>query len=423
MPRCCLLPACILALGSCVWTARAPSAQESLPPARSAQSALIAKFELQGAGSCAAQACHNSDALTGSHGREYRIALERDFTTELPRVKDKHAQAYAVLFEERSLRMLRQWKGQPAGSPVHPEREALCLRCHVHRDYGQHAVRVEQGVPQFRLEDGVSCEACHGPAEQWLATHFRPGFQELSAEARKAQGMFDTRSVAGRVGICVDCHVGQGSAEVNHDLIAAGHPRLNFEFGGFQHELHKHWDIAKDNDPARDPRGRKDFEARSWAVGQIVAAETALRLLADRAGDERRPWIEFAEYNCFACHHDLQPNSWRHKNYLKGQAGKLTWSPWYYAMLDEAVEALGPGAANLTAPLRLITTEMESPVIRRGLRFEIATRRRRWPGKRRLCSRPFGNARQRRRRCCRSPHFSRGRWIVLIQKRRQAGIT
>jgi hypothetical protein len=319
------------------------------------------QWELQGAGSCASMACHNADALTGYTGREYKIALQRDFSGDRPAVKDKHAQAYAVLFGERSQTIVRNWKHAAPGTGVQAERETLCLRCHVHPAIEAQPAHRMNGVAQFRLEDGVSCEACHGPAERWLAVHFRPEFKSLGNEARQAYGMSDTRSVAGRVQVCVGCHVGTPDAEVNHDLTAAGHPRLNFEFSDFQYKLHKHWDEAKDKDPARDPRGRRDFEAQSWAIGQIAAAEAALRLLAERAGDERRPWIELAEYNCFACHHDLQPESWRQNSRVKGTAGILTWSPWYFTLLPEAVEALGSSDAKLAALIHALTAEMESP--------------------------------------------------------------
>ena len=321
------------------WGSRGQSSQETLPaPAAPQRRAQAVKFELQGAGSCAAQACHNADALTGGR-REYHIALERDFTGVSPRVKDKHAQAYEVLFDERSHRILRHWKGLAATSAVHPEREALCLRCHVHPGFDRHPLRVVDGVTQFRLEDGVSCEACHGPAEHWLAAHFRPGWKALSAQQRAEFGMSDTRSVAGRVQLCMDCHVGRPDAQVDHDLIAAGHPWLRFEFGDYHAKWHKHWEIAKDKDSSVDPRARRDFEARAWLVGQVASAQTALDLLASRARDGKRPWPEFAEQDCFACHHDLREPNQRLPR--PGKAGMPIWNAWYTAMAPVAVGADG----------------------------------------------------------------------------------
>lgn len=325
----------LVAGGMCV--NRGQSSQEPLPLPAAAQTARSVKFALQGAGSCAAAACHNADAVTGFQGREYRISLERDFGGDVARVKDKHAQAFAVLFEERSQRMVRQWKGWPADQPVHPEREALCLRCHVHPNLERQAFRTADGVAQFRWEDGVSCEACHGPAERWLAAHFRPGWKELSAARRADFGMNDTRSVLGRVRMCVDCHVGSPDAEVNHDLIAAGHPWLKFEIADYHARWHKHWDVAKDKNPSLSARATTDFEARLWLVGQVASAKAALELLAERARDTKRPWPEFAEHDCFACHHDLKGNTSRPAS--SDKLGTAAWNTWYMTMLPGAVAA------------------------------------------------------------------------------------
>jgi hypothetical protein len=124
---------------------------------------------------------------------------------------------------------------------------------------------------------------------------------------------------------------------VNHDLIAAGHPRLNFEFGAYHANLPKHWNEQKDK------AGRPDFEARAWAIGQIVTAKSALELLAWRANPANNtPWPEFAEYDCFACHHDLQAKSWRQSRDVRGRKpGALTCGSWYMSMLPRAVEAIG----------------------------------------------------------------------------------
>src|SRR5205823_4821454 len=137
--------------------------------------------------------------------------------------------------------------------------------------------------------------------------------------------------------MCVDCHVGKPGSDVNHDLIAAGHPWLKFEFSAFHAHYPKHWDDAKDRDPAKDPRGGKDFELRAWAAGQLVSAEAALNLLAERADEEKKhPWPEFAEYDCFACHHDLKAKSSHQQRYLEQagnkKPGELVWGDWYLSV-------------------------------------------------------------------------------------------
>jgi hypothetical protein len=286
------------------------------------------KPELQGAGSCASAACHNGPGI-GMLGREYAVALERD-RSDLPfHYKDKHAQAYDVLFSP----LARQMEAalHPGAAP-RPEMNEVCLRCHVHPAFDS-PTRLRDGVAQFRLEDGVSCEACHGPAEHWLASHFR----SAGTTNLLALGQADTRSLPGRMRGCVDCHVGAAGMDVNHDLIAAGHPRLSFEFASFHFLLHKHWDYAKDRDPTVDARGRRDFEARAWLLGQLASARAALTLLADRADPAAgRPWPEFAEYDCNSCHHDLSKPGWR----AASQAGTLVPSDWYTSLLPDAFAGL-----------------------------------------------------------------------------------
>src|SRR5207249_2939948 len=120
---------------------------------------------------------------------------------------------------------------------------------------------------------------------------------------------------------------GLPSRDVNHDLIAAGHPRLNFEFGAFLANLPPHW-------KEKTHKPEECHNARTWAVGQVVAAQAALELLADRADPKKeKPWPEFAEYGCYACHHDLGEPSWRQQRGYGGRTpGALPWSNWYFAM-------------------------------------------------------------------------------------------
>jgi hypothetical protein len=177
--------------------------------------------------------------------------------------------------------------------------------------------------------------------------------------------MRDTKTILGRAQVCVDCHVGAAGMDVTHDLIAAGHPRLNFEFGAYHAMLPHHWSDAKDKDPATDPthqRARKDFEAQAWAVGQVVSARASLQLLEYRAA--RGVWPEFAEYDCFACHHDLKDPSWRQRQKLGNRKpGSYPWGNWYQGMVPRALSAdRASGAENYLATLDDLRREMEVPL-------------------------------------------------------------
>src|SRR5262249_28040996 len=142
--------------------------------------------------------------------------------------------AFRVLSNSASLKMAELLKlDRPPGE------HERCLTCHVAPSSKPTAL-VEQHY-------GVGCEACHGSAKNWLALHSAAGWKDRSAAAKKELGMTpmgDTRAVAEQ---CVSCHVGSGSTtgmktrDVNHDLIAAGHPRLNFEFTAYLDNLPRHW--------------------------------------------------------------------------------------------------------------------------------------------------------------------------------------
>src|SRR5207247_703944 len=181
--------------------------------------------------------------------------------------------------------------------------DRLCLKCHATND-GNLASTGER----FALADGVGCEACHGPSQKYLTVHYLSGFKEQSPEEKETRyGLKNTKNLVKRAELCVTCHVGNETKEVNHDLIAAGHPRLNFELAGYHGIYHKHWSDL-------DEKSRnKDYYARLWLIGQLVSSKSALDLLAVRAEtanegnpEKRRPWPEFSEYACYACHKDLK---------------------------------------------------------------------------------------------------------------------
>jgi cytochrome c553 len=169
---------------------------------------------------------------------------------------------------------------------------------------------------------------------------------------KAALGYIDTHDLLQRGKACAACHVGDGTKEVNHDLVAAGHPRLQFEYSAYLAMEVKHWDVAAEK------RRFPDLEVRTWALGQLLSAQAALELLATRAQDdsttrtstEPRPWPELAEYDCFACHHDLKSQSWRASQRLlaeqqagvgvqRKQPGMLDWGSWYTAQLSKSLAA------------------------------------------------------------------------------------
>jgi hypothetical protein len=278
-----------------------------------------------GTASCSSMACHHFNGPEGSERSEYSTWANGD----------KHSRAYTVLYDDRSERIIKNLRGPKAPAAT---KDRLCLKCHATNDGNS-----RDASEQFVLADGVGCEACHGPAQKYLTEHYVAGFKEKPAEEKeRVYGLKNTKSLVKRAEMCITCHVGDGNREVNHDLIAAGHPRLNFELAGYHGIYHKHWSDAAEK--ARDP----DFYARIWLIGQLVTTKSAIDLLAARAkGAELdvdkggKPWPEFAEYACFACHKDLQVNSPRQRvGYGDRHPGAFPYGTWYLAGLEPLADQL-----------------------------------------------------------------------------------
>lgn len=292
-----------------------PSTVASASPADSA-----AKIGRAGALSCSGRGCHGAvDATSGPKSREFLIW----------RQADRHADAFDALFSERarSIQKLRRRK-------VAADQDADCLVCHPGPGRNR---TIDDRFPAI---GGVDCESCHGASEHWLSSHSRPEWKSKSLAEKASLGLIDLSTPKARVGACLACHVGDESGEVDHDLIAAGHPRLNFEAAAYAAEMPRHW--TEKSNPS---------DADLWKTGQIETAKAALRLLIARAerakaGGKRptgirvktvAPWPEFAEYDCFACHHDLKPNGHARRFgfisvFGKRRPGAFPWGSWYYSI-------------------------------------------------------------------------------------------
>ncbi|WP_435017367.1 multiheme c-type cytochrome [Tundrisphaera sp. TA3] len=304
-----------------------------------------------GTGSCAALACHGqrSDPARAG-GAEYAYWASYD----------PHNKAFSVLFDDRSRQIEANYRRLVDVDNARAFADDLCLRCHVHQGYDSRDPSAH--APGFASDDGAGCESCHGPAGKWLAPHTEAGWRSLSVAQKEADfGFRTTKDLLVRARICAECHVGDGSAEVNHDLIAAGHPRLNFDYAGQLAKLPKHWRVG--DDKARHP----DYEAKAWALGRLAGARAALDLLESRArraapDDSRAPWPEFSEYGCFSCHQGLDRTGGRSTVKSPGLIpGSLPWGSWTLA------SAPIPGPS----PGRLAIGEPESPLgLLRGVMVE-----------------------------------------------------
>lgn len=276
--------------------------------------------------SCASAACHAASTAGGRPGSEYTTWAGGD----------PHFKAYQVLTEPRSRRMVELLHGDRAGKPTPAHQDARCLACHSPETAAGHTTGAR----------GVGCESCHGPAEKWLTEHYQDDFKVLTrTEKAERYGLYPTKDLAFRVTLCASCHVGDAGREVDHDLIAAGHPRLAFEYTGYHHspKYPRHW---------RETSYGPDFDARAWEIGQVACARSAAKLLAARAGKANHPWPELSEYSCFACHKDLAAGSQTAALGKGRKPGMLPWGTWYFGALGLATgDADRPAAAGDLARL------------------------------------------------------------------------
>ncbi|HEX4916138.1 MAG TPA: multiheme c-type cytochrome [Vicinamibacterales bacterium] len=233
-----------------------------------------------GPGSCAAAACHGSiRPVAGS-----RI-LQTEYTTWI--AQDRHARAAQVLSNPVSVRMAKLL-GLPAAHSA-----PKCLACHT-----LDAPEAQQA--RTFVSEGVSCESCHGPASAWLGPHTTKGWTH--AQSVQA-GMFDTKDLVKRTEMCLSCHLGTADKFVDHEMIAAGHPDLVFDLEAFSAAMPRHWKASTESDPFAP--------VRAFTVGQLVHLRSSLERLALRINGAS--WPEYAEMDCFACHHSLgrPEDSWR----------------------------------------------------------------------------------------------------------------
>lgn len=266
-----------------------------LPPIR--QASLVKS------GACSAGGCH------GGPKGEYTTWAHHD----------PHARAYETLFEPRSRDIWsRLNRGRATPLPL-PEENAHCLACHTT------GPGVERDPLHHRTEASVGCESCHGAAGDWVQVHHQHDrWKRLDSQAKQSLGFRNLKDLGVRADACTRCHVGSSQGEVDHDLIAAGHPPLRFELSLYHARLPKHWDEQKDR------TGQPDFEARLWLLGQATSALAATQLSISAR-------LDLAAYDCFGCHHDLNPSGWRRpRGHSDQPLGSLRPNEWYFASLDAA---------------------------------------------------------------------------------------
>jgi hypothetical protein len=288
--------------------------------------------------SCSSTACHGAihpaETDTGLLRNEYRIWFD----------SDPHANAARVLGNAVSQQMVEHLVRRSSAPDKYQKVYERCLACHntTGAEPPNELVETPAWFDQDDSFEGVGCEMCHGPASEWKNIHYFDCWKEFSVEEKKDRGLEDTKTLSERAKLCVRCHVGETGRDVDHDLIAAGHPQMKFEMLGYHTLMPHHWNDRRDE--------RASFETDLWAAGQTASAAAALALLeirADRVSKtkdeeaDKPAWPEFSEYDCFACHHDLHDATWRRDRGFTPNNRRvlLPWGVWHFALLPELVSA------------------------------------------------------------------------------------
>jgi hypothetical protein len=337
-----------------VQAASNPKSQSELP-------AITSKIFAIGSPNCAGQSCHGS----ASPSQLDSLPLSIDLRPNPERWKrsylewfdsDPHQKSFIALTSTVSQNIVKKWS---KGKVVDATNEVACLACHANPSLA----RATDFASVSLRQEGVSCEACHGDSSAWRNEHFTWNHETNRSTVCSELGMNELNQVPIRADICTGCHVGASESErfplrqVDHDMIAAGHPRLNFEMATFSRKLPQHWE---EKDRSRgNQRRQANFESDVWLAGLVGKAKSEVMQLRDRSIQLQKNtdviWPELTHFNCFSCHHDLAPVGWRKDpRFLSGRiAGSLPWNN-PFTVFPRTVSNSAPVLANLLPEIEVI---------------------------------------------------------------------
>ncbi len=216
-----------------------------------AQTEMFRHPSILGATSCSTSGCHGG---AEEKSLQYTVWSQRDV----------HSRAYATLTTARSARMAEALGVKDATT------SPSCVSCHAPF---QAVKNVNPALlsADARVNEGVSCASCHGPAGDWVRSHTRTDFSHAD---KVAAGLKDLENLHARANSCVACH-----QNIDPELITKGkHPRLIFELDGQTASQPRHWKESATYNGAQ-----------AWRVGQTVALrEMSWALENGKAGAEEK---------------------------------------------------------------------------------------------------------------------------------------
>ena len=279
-----------------------------------------------GAASCAGGACHGRTSRQDNRTvwlNEHRIW----------RAQDYHSRAYKTLLSPES-KLIAAKMGLAS---AHTADE--CLDCHA-----DNVPRDKRG-PEFSLNDGVGCEACHGGSENWIKTHDDPGNTHAD---NIANGLYPSEEPVARAQLCLSCHLGTKDKFTTHRIMGAGHPRLSFELENFTTNQPPHFSVDADYIERKG-----DFKGvQLWLTGQLEGARQFLRMLDSGYFKSAGRMPEFSFYDCQSCHHGLDPKDLRWYSERRSQGiepGSLRLADHHFRTLQLISRELSPDKTSTLA--------------------------------------------------------------------------
>jgi Cytochrome c554 and c-prime len=260
--------------------------------------------------------------------------------------KDKHRLANEVLKGELAQRMGKALEIKDV------TKDPKCISCHGV------SVGDAEKHESFSESDGVSCVACHGPYREWVNAHVtifpekgKKGWRDNSpADKEKLYGLADLWNPVKRGNLCFSCHIGGSDPKENkvvtHDMYAAGHPPLpGVEMATFCEQMPQHWQRLAEKKPEvlrlldKTPEKAEFEQTRLALIGGMVSFRQSMQMLASQA--EETGWPELAQFDCYACHHELKNPGWRRDRPRKGTPGRPAMREWPTELVKAGLHVLG----------------------------------------------------------------------------------
>ena len=351
-----LAPAGAIALIAFSWFSLPTRGDQPAPVAPDKNASKPTKM-YYGVLACSNGGCHNNPA---SPNQKDILLCDYD-EVRIWSNQDKHKDANKVLQSERSVQMAKF-----LGIKGDITKEPSCVSCHgvlVDDEKQIHKA-------SFRLDEGVSCGACHGMAKEWVARHAdfleRETWRGMSRKVKEEHyGMKDLWDPEKRAVLCASCHIGNAGEGkvVTHTMYAAGHPPLpGFELAIFSDAMPRHWKYPSEKSATvqkllkYDPADADLEKSQLVVIAGLVSFRESMNLLASQAAEAKDPeknWPELAQFDCYACHHDLKSKSWRQKRGYSGSPGRPAMRAWPTALLHLGILQAGKGKGDLEKQLTI----------------------------------------------------------------------